>query len=109
MRLLSQFPPLRGDPFRLGQILQNFITNAIKFTEDGSVVIEAEIQQITADQTEVEFRVTDTCIRSTKADPARIFEDFVMVDPSSGRTGEGSWLVLAISRWWRGRWRARSV
>ncbi len=98
VRLMSQFPPLRGDPFRLGQILQNLITNAIKFTEDGSVTIEAEVQRITGDQAEIEFRVTDTGIGIAEADQARIFEDFVMVDPSYGRLGEGTGLGLAISR-----------
>jgi len=98
VRLLSEFPPLRGDPFRLGQILQNFISNAIKFTDGGTITIEAEVQQITGDQAEIEFRVIDTGIGIDEADQARIFDDFVMVDPSYGRTGEGTGLGLAISR-----------
>ena len=98
VRLLSDFPPLLGDPFRMGQILQNFISNAIKFTDGGTITIEAEVQQITGDQAEVEFRVIDTGIGIDEADQARIFDDFVMVDPSYGRTGEGTGLGLAISR-----------
>jgi PAS domain S-box-containing protein len=98
VRLLSDFPPLRGDPFRLGQILQNFVSNAIKFTKGGSVTIEAEVQGITGDQAEIEFRVSDTGIGVAETDQARIFDDFVMVDPSYGRSGEGTGLGLAISR-----------
>jgi signal transduction histidine kinase/DNA-binding NarL/FixJ family response regulator len=98
VQLLSDFPPLRGDPFRLGQILQNFISNAIKFTEDGTVTLEAEMQQIKGDQAEIEFRVIDSGIGILEADQDRIFDDFVMVDPSFGRTGEGTGLGLGISR-----------
>ncbi len=98
LRLLSDFPPLMGDPFRLGQILQNFISNAIKFTDGGTITIEAEVQMITGDQAEIEFRVIDTGIGIAEADQVRIFDDFVMVDPSYGRTGEGTGLGLAISR-----------
>jgi PAS domain S-box-containing protein len=98
VRLLSDFPRLQGDPFRLGQILQNFVMNAIKFTKAGSITIEAEVHGITGDQADIEFRVTDTGIGITDADQARIFEDFVMVDPSFGRSGEGTGLGLAISR-----------
>ncbi|NUB46460.1 PAS domain S-box protein [Fertoebacter nigrum] len=98
VRLLGDFPPLQGDPFRIGQILQNFISNAIKFTEDGSITVEAEVQRMNGSQVEVELRVTDTGIGIAEPDQDRIFEDFVMVDPSYGRSVGGTGLGLAISR-----------
>jgi PAS domain S-box-containing protein len=96
--LLGDVPPLQGDPFRIGQILQNFVSNAIKFTEDGSITVEVEVQRHTADQVEVELRVTDTGIGIAVADQERIFDDFVMVDPSYGRSVGGTGLGLAICR-----------
>lgn len=96
--ILSDLPPLRGDPFRLGQIVQNFVMNAIKFTEEGRITVEVELQRRSGDQVEIEVRVTDTGIGIAEADQERIFEDFVMVDPSYGRSGEGTGLGLAIAR-----------
>lgn len=98
VQLLSEFPPVQGDPFRLGQILQNFISNAIKFTHDGTITIEAEVQAISGNRATIEFRVIDTGIGIAEADQARIFEEFVMVDPSYGRSVGGTGLGLAISR-----------
>lgn len=98
VQMLGDFPPLRGDPFRIGQILQNFVSNAIKFTDSGSITVEAEVQRVTAGQVEVELRVTDTGIGIAEGDQDRIFEDFVMVDPSYGRSVGGTGLGLGISR-----------
>ena len=60
VRMLNDFPPLMGDPFRIGQILQNFISNAIKFTKNGTITVEAEVQQTNGSRVEVELRVIDT-------------------------------------------------
>lgn len=98
VHLLDDFPSLRGDPFRIGQVLQNFVSNAIKFTNQGQITIEAEMNGLTPDRTEVELRVIDTGIGIAEADQDRIFEDFVMVDPSYGRSVGGTGLGLAISR-----------
>lgn len=95
---LSKLPRLRGDPFRIGQIVQNFLSNAIKFTDDGKIFIEIEEQERVGDTIIVEIRVTDTGIGIAEADQERVFDDFVMVDPSYGRTGGGTGLGLAISR-----------
>ncbi len=98
VRILGEFPPLLGDPFRIGQIVQNFISNAIKFTDDGQITVEAEVQRTTGLEVEVEVRVIDTGIGIAEADQSRIFEDFVMVDPTFGRSVGGTGLGLAISR-----------
>src|SRR5262245_45323325 len=58
---------LKGDPLRLGQILINFCNNAVKFTEDGEVVIGARVLEDHLDNQLVEFSVTDTGIGMTEA------------------------------------------
>jgi PAS domain S-box-containing protein len=98
VQILSEFPALWGDAFRVGQILQNFVSNAIKFTDAGGITVEVELQGMTAGQAEVEFRVIDTGLGIAEADQERIFEDFVMVDPSHGRSVGGTGLGLAICR-----------
>jgi PAS domain S-box-containing protein len=98
VRILGEFPPLQGDPFRIGQIVQNFLSNAFKFTDGGQITVEAEVQRTTGLEVEVEVRVIDTGIGIAEADQSRIFEDFVMVDPTFGRSVGGTGLGLAISR-----------
>ena len=93
---LGPIPLLHADAFRIGQIVQNFLSNAIKFTEAGSIVVEVEMVQETP--LTLEIRVIDTGIGLAEADQDRVFDDFVMVDPSYGRTGGGTGLGLAISR-----------
>ena len=98
VNVLSDFPILRGDPFRLNQIIQNFLMNAIKFTEDGSIIVEIEVQSRFEDKIEVEVRVIDTGIGIAEEDLDRVFLDFVMVDSSYQRSSEGTGLGLSISR-----------
>lgn len=95
---LSPMPMLNGDYFRISQIIQNFLTNAMKFTDNGQITVEIEVQERKGTTLIVEVRVIDTGIGIAERDQERIFEDFVMVDPSYGRTGGGTGLGLAISR-----------
>ena len=96
--MVGEHPILQGDPFRLGQIVRNFLSNAIKFTKQGGVTVEAEVSESRSQTRVIEIRVTDTGPGIPETDQARIFEDFVMLDPSFGRTGEGAGLGLAICR-----------
>ncbi len=96
--VLSDLPRLHGDAFRIGQIVQNFLSNAIKFTDKGSITVEVEEQERHGSTAIIEVRVTDSGIGIAEADQERVFDDFVMVDPSYGRTGQGTGLGLAISR-----------
>jgi PAS domain S-box-containing protein len=82
-----------GDPTRIRQVLLNLIDNAIKFTRNGSIALEAERL---AGSDLVEFRVIDTGIGIDDADQERVFEDFVTLDTSYSRVVGGTGLGLAI-------------
>ena len=85
-----------GDAGRLRQILLNLIGNAVKFTRNGTITVEAERLPGPGDQ--VEIRVIDTGIGIDEADLSRIFEPFVTLDASYGRETGGTGLGLAIAR-----------
>jgi signal transduction histidine kinase len=95
---LAPVPLVRGDAFRIRQVLENFLSNAIKFTSDGSVTVELEPQDETDHALVAEIRVTDTGIGIAGSDLDRVFDDFVMLDPSYGREAGGTGLGLAIAR-----------
>jgi len=84
-----------GDPTRIRQILLNLIGNAVKFTRNGSISVEAKRMN---EGERVEFRVTDTGIGIPADARERIFEDFVTLDPSFSRAVGGTGLGLAIVR-----------
>ena len=91
-------PRLVGDYFRISQIIQNFLTNALKFTDGGQITLEIEAQHRKDAFLDVEVRVIDTGIGIAEGDQAKIFEDFVMLDQSLVRTSGGTGLGLAIAR-----------
>ncbi len=95
---LTPLPRFIGDYFRISQIIQNFLTNALKFTENGLITIEIETHRRKDALLDVEVRVIDTGIGIADADQERIFEDFVMLDQSLVRTSGGTGLGLAIAR-----------
>jgi CheY-like chemotaxis protein len=94
---------LRGDALRLGQILINFLNNAIKFTAQGGVVIRVHVlppltETGTADECQLSFEVEDTGIGIEQSKCARLFESFEQGDSSITRKYGGTGLGLAISR-----------
>jgi two-component system, sensor histidine kinase and response regulator len=89
---------LRGDPLRLGQILINFCNNAVKFTEEGDVVIKGRVLEASGDSQLVEFSVSDTGIGMTEAQIGRLFQAFEQADTSTTRKYGGTGLGLAISK-----------
>ncbi len=92
---------LRGDPFRLRQVLTNLTTNAIKFTEQGEVsvrVVLAEPVGGSGENITVRFEVADTGIGMTEEQRSRLFEAFSQADASTTRRYGGTGLGLAISK-----------
>lgn len=89
---------VRGDPGRLQQILINLITNAIKFTERGQVVIRAMVDRDERDQVLVRFTVSDTGIGIPESRKHRLFQSFSQMDSSTTRKYGGTGLGLAICK-----------
>ena len=89
---------LVGDPLRLQQVLVNLTNNAIKFTEQGEVVVAASLQQEKQGVAELHFSVRDTGIGMTEAQQQRLFQSFSQADSSTTRKYGGTGLGLAISK-----------
>jgi two-component system sensor histidine kinase/response regulator len=88
----------RGDPLRLGQVLINYASNAVKFTEEGSVVVR--VKQVAESERDilVRFEVEDTGIGLTPEQIGRLFQSFSQADASTTRKYGGTGLGLAISK-----------
>ena len=89
---------IKGDPCRLRQILVNLTGNAIKFTEEGEVVIRAEPIKDSDTHTSIRFSVKDTGIGIPHDRQAAVFERFTQADGSTTRRFGGTGLGLAISK-----------
>jgi two-component system sensor histidine kinase/response regulator len=89
---------LTGDPLRLGQVLLNLVSNAIKFTEHGEVVLAIAVSRRQASRVALEFSVRDTGIGIAPQQQQRMFEAFSQADSSTSRKYGGTGLGLAISR-----------
>jgi two-component system, sensor histidine kinase and response regulator len=89
---------LRGDPGHLRQILTNFVGNAIKFTEQGDVTVQAFLEQDLVDAVVVRFEVTDSGIGIPPEVQARLFQPFTQADSSTSRKYGGTGLGLVISK-----------
>jgi two-component system, sensor histidine kinase and response regulator len=89
---------LSGDSVRLGQVLANLVGNAIKFTEQGSVVVEVEPDAHSNDPYMLRFAVRDTGIGIAPEKRALVFEAFAQADGTTTRLFGGTGLGLTISR-----------
>jgi two-component system sensor histidine kinase/response regulator len=90
--------PLLGDPLRLGQILINLTSNAIKFTAAGSVAVIVEVVEEGPGDLLLRFEVSDTGIGISPDDQKRVFNAFEQADGSTTRKYGGTGLGLAISK-----------
>jgi two-component system sensor histidine kinase BarA len=89
---------LIGDPLRLRQVLTNLVNNAIKFTDQGSVVIRAMLEDNRAGHSTIKVTVTDTGVGLSDEMQRELFNAFTQVDQSSARRVGGTGLGLAISK-----------
>ena len=88
---------LRGDPARLREVLLNLVSNAVKFTETGEVIVRARLVEESDEAVVVRFEVADTGIGIADSDRHRLFEPFSQADSSTTRRFGGTGLGLAIS------------
>jgi CheY-like chemotaxis protein len=88
---------LVGDPGRLRQVVVNLVGNAIKFTEDGEVVLEVKVVNGTDEHCELQFTVRDTGIGIPEDKRQHIFGAFSQADSSMSRRYGGTGLGLSIS------------
>jgi two-component system, NarL family, sensor histidine kinase EvgS len=91
-------PAVVVDPLRLRQILNNFVSNAIKFTAKGSIEIKAELVGRENGKELVRFLVTDTGIGISPEDQQRLFQPFIQAEPNTARRYGGTGLGLSICR-----------
>ena len=89
---------LIGDPGRIRQVLTNMVSNAIKFTERGYVLIEVESEGQSNGKAQVRLSVRDTGIGIPPDKLEHIFDKFTQADPSTTRQYGGTGLGLAISK-----------
>ncbi len=90
--------PLAGDPGRIRQVVMNLLSNALKFTDEGSIVIRSRLDWIAGDQASVIVTVADTGIGIPELSQHKLFSSFTQVDGSMKRQFEGTGLGLAISK-----------
>lgn len=89
---------VKGDDLRLGQILNNLVTNAIKFTKNGRITIEIRLEKIVGDELDIFFSVKDTGIGIAPEKQQMIFERFAQANSEITREYGGSGLGLAITK-----------
>ncbi|MCP4685760.1 MAG: response regulator, partial [bacterium] len=89
-------PNLVGDPLRLGQILINLASNAVKFTDHGEVIISAALDRLEDDKVQLIFSVRDSGIGIDFEQQAGLFEAFSQADTSTSRKYGGTGLGLTI-------------
>lgn len=104
LRLTADAPPsvramrLYGDPLRLAQVLINLCGNAVKFTDQGGVLLGISCLAESAEAVTLKFSVEDSGRGIAPADQARLFQPFAQGDASTTRDYGGSGLGLAISQ-----------
>ena len=99
--LIKEYDPnipevLIGDPVRLHQIILNLVSNAVKFTSEGKIVVSVKLVKETSDTVIIEFAVSDTGIGIQDSKLTTIFENFQQASSGTSRLYGGTGLGLAI-------------
>lgn len=95
----NQIPPqLMGDPARLTQILNNLISNAIKFAPQGEVNVNVKFIKKLKQKLQLEFSIEDNGIGISKTQIKNIFDSFTQAHPATSRKFGGTGLGLAITK-----------
>ncbi|RRJ85147.1 ATP-binding protein [Aestuariirhabdus litorea] len=89
---------LIGDPLRIKQILTNLVSNAIKFTHQGSITVRAMLEEQRAKNAVIKISVTDTGIGLSRQQQKELFKAFTQADTSTTRRIGGTGLGLVISK-----------
>jgi PAS domain S-box-containing protein len=89
---------LRGDSGKIGQVLLNFLTNAVKFTDHGKITLDVEGRVLSQKVCRLKFSVRDSGIGMSSEQTARLFQPFVQADSSTARKYGGTGLGLSISK-----------
>lgn len=94
----QDIPYLLGDPLRLGHVVTNLISNAIKYTQEGEVFVHVGLENIDAQNVNINFQVRDTGIGIPPEKQKIIFDKFTQADETTTRRFGGTGLGLAITR-----------
>ncbi|NOR64473.1 MAG: response regulator, partial [Candidatus Scalindua sp.] len=89
---------LVGDPLRLGQVLSNLASNAIKFTEAGEVVVSVNVTSREEEKVKLKFSVKDTGVGLSEEQIGKLFQSFSQADESTSRKYGGTGLGLTICK-----------
>jgi two-component system sensor histidine kinase/response regulator len=89
---------LLGDPLRIGQVLINLVSNAIKFTASGNILLHCHVENLGHDSVELRFEIRDTGIGMTPEQVTKLFQAFTQADGSTTRKYGGTGLGLTISK-----------
>jgi two-component system sensor histidine kinase BarA len=87
-----------GDPTRLKQVLTNLISNAIKFTEKGSILVRVVVEESSKDNYLIRTTITDTGMGMTDEQISKLFQPFSQVNQKINRHHSGTGLGLVISK-----------
>lgn len=96
--LIKEDVRLIGDSLRLGQVLTNFLSNSVKFTHEGHVMVTVDLLDRQENYMELYFAVEDTGIGMTPEQCGKLFQEFTQADSSTTRKYGGTGLGLTISK-----------